>query len=683
MKELDRGSRPPTERSRRSPGFSRNSGVREACAGAIVVVLGTVGLTAIQLPWPGSAADAAPACTITFTNTSGGSFFTPANWTDNSSAHRLPITTDDACIPSGVTGAVTFSVSGGNMTVDRLTAAGSGGFTMTLGTLTLTDSTNSSAIYDGILSGGIITGAGALSLTGTTTWNNAAMEGTGTTTVANGATLATAATAFPDLERPLVNDGTVSVAGGHGGLYFNNGTLTNNADGVVNLDGDAANLNDQAGSNSIINSGTLEHSSGTGTTTISVPLTTSLNNLLVQAGTLSLTDGGTLLSGTGTIPSGTTLSFGGGSFTVNGATFSGPGTTQVTGNGTWQLAASTTTTVNTPFTFGGGTITGAGALSLTGTGTWNGPGNTAAMEGTGTTTVAHGAVLATAATAFPDLERPLVNDGTVSVAGGHGGLYFYNGTLTNNADGVVNLEGDASNLYDQAGSNSIINSGTLEHSSGTGTTTISVPLTNTSTGEIEVETGTLAIPTSFTSSGTINVGVNSATSFGSIAVTGTDNLAGSRLAISTNASYTPANGQAFTVFTCSIACTGQFASVTGTALPGGAKYVVGYSGTAVTLTVSPGVTITTSSLPSATIGQRYSATLAASGGNPPYTWKVVKGMGSLPKGLKLNKKTGVISGTPSTTAVSSTFTVEVLDTKTKTKPKTQDTETKTFTITVS
>ena len=59
------------------------------------------------------------------------------------------------------------------------------------------------------------------------------------------------------------------------------------------------------------------------------------------------------------------------------------------------------------------------------------------------------------------------------------------------------------------------------------------------------------------------------------------------------------------------------------------------------------LTITTTSLPGGTVGQSYpSTTLAATGGNPPYTWKLVKGSGKLPKGLKLNKHTGAISGTP-------------------------------------
>jgi hypothetical protein len=56
------------------------------------------------------------------------------------------------------------------------------------------------------------------------------------------------------------------------------------------------------------------------------------------------------------------------------------------------------------------------------------------------------------------------------------------------------------------------------------------------------------------------------------------------------------------------------------------------------------LTITTTSLAGSTQYTAYSATLAASGGMPSYTWSITSG--SLPAGLALNSSTGVISGTP-------------------------------------
>jgi len=75
---------------------------------------------------------------------------------------------------------------------------------------------------------------------------------------------------------------------------------------------------------------------------------------------------------------------------------------------------------------------------------------------------------------------------------------------------------------------------------------------------------------------------------------------------------------------------------------------------------SPGIQITTTSLPPGLRGMRYSATLAASGDNLPYKWSV----SFLPVGLHLNKATGVIAGTPQMNDGGMfTFNVTVVDRK--------------------
>jgi Putative Ig domain/IPT/TIG domain len=85
--------------------------------------------------------------------------------------------------------------------------------------------------------------------------------------------------------------------------------------------------------------------------------------------------------------------------------------------------------------------------------------------------------------------------------------------------------------------------------------------------------------------------------------------------------------------------------------------------------------ITTTSLPAATVGVAYTATLKASGGKKPYTWSIT--VGTLPAGLTLNPSTGVISGTPTGTGTS-TFTVRVTDSENPTASGT-----KVLSITVS
>jgi Tol biopolymer transport system component len=69
-------------------------------------------------------------------------------------------------------------------------------------------------------------------------------------------------------------------------------------------------------------------------------------------------------------------------------------------------------------------------------------------------------------------------------------------------------------------------------------------------------------------------------------------------------------------------------------------------------------TITTTSLPDATINQAYSQTLQATSGTAPYVWSITSG--NLPAALSLATSTGVISGTP-TMATSTDFVVQVTD----------------------
>lgn len=77
-----------------------------------------------------------------------------------------------------------------------------------------------------------------------------------------------------------------------------------------------------------------------------------------------------------------------------------------------------------------------------------------------------------------------------------------------------------------------------------------------------------------------------------------------------------------------------------------------------TVSIASPLTITTTSIPDATVGVAYTFTLQASGGTAPYTWSISSG--TLPAGLTINSSTGVISGTP-TTAGSSTITFKITD----------------------
>jgi hypothetical protein len=84
------------------------------------------------------------------------------------------------------------------------------------------------------------------------------------------------------------------------------------------------------------------------------------------------------------------------------------------------------------------------------------------------------------------------------------------------------------------------------------------------------------------------------------------------------------------------------------------------------LTINPApLAVSTVSLPSAAVGVSYNQSLAASGGTPPYTWS--RTTGTLPSGITLSTS-GVLSGAP-TTSGTSTFTVQVKDSKSTTATK--------------
>ncbi|MGA9134779.1 MAG: Ig domain-containing protein, partial [Candidatus Sulfotelmatobacter sp.] len=73
---------------------------------------------------------------------------------------------------------------------------------------------------------------------------------------------------------------------------------------------------------------------------------------------------------------------------------------------------------------------------------------------------------------------------------------------------------------------------------------------------------------------------------------------------------------------------------------------------------TPGLAITSASMPSGRLGVNYSATVNATGGNEPYTWKAISG--TLPTGLALDPADGIISGKP-TQAGTYTFQIQVTD----------------------
>jgi len=107
------------------------------------------------------------------------------------------------------------------------------------------------------------------------------------------------------------------------------------------------------------------------------------------------------------------------------------------------------------------------------------------------------------------------------------------------------------------------------------------------------------------------------------------------------------------------------ATVTATSVADATKS--GSASVTVTAIVVPPLSITTTSLPSATGGTAYSATLAASGGTAPYSWSLASG--SLPAGITL-QSSGLLSGT-TTQNGQFNITVQAIDSSTPNKTANQ------------
>ena len=80
------------------------------------------------------------------------------------------------------------------------------------------------------------------------------------------------------------------------------------------------------------------------------------------------------------------------------------------------------------------------------------------------------------------------------------------------------------------------------------------------------------------------------------------------------------------------------------------------------LTVTPPLTITTTSLPNGQVNVPYSAALSANGGTGLYSWQLTAG--ALPPGLTLNSQTGQIAGTPTSAVANTPLTFKVTDSST-------------------
>jgi fibronectin-binding autotransporter adhesin len=231
-------------------------------------------------------------------------------------------------------------------------------------------------------------------------------------------------------------------------------TLINQVGATFNLTDDAAQIYAQsAGTDVFENAGTLAKTGGIGTSTISVAIT--------NTGTIKSTSGILELAGGGTL--GGTIGGGTGKVALDGVFTAGDGvTTSVTFASGVQFGNGD----NAAFLSGPGTIETKGAVLI------------AQASGFGAVKLVNGVTWSNRGTVSDAGEVNLDPDGND------------NTTLINQAGASFNLTDDAAQIYaENAGADVFKNAGTLAKTGGTGTSTVSVTVTDT--GTINASSGTL------------------------------------------------------------------------------------------------------------------------------------------------------------------------------------------------
>jgi hypothetical protein len=463
----------PTELENTMKRFLSTSAVALILAIPTVVVLGPAGVAPAAAA--GVEASGLPACTDTWTATSGGNWNTSSDW----STGLVPGSGSVACIDGSGTFTVTDDTSptvgsfqlGGGSGVQTLVVSADGGNTSL--------SLNSAST---VLSNGIFT----LAPTGN---GNAFLNGSGSLTIASGGTLQTYGASGSNvsyLRVPITNQAGGTLAIGPGGpagtadqdegtLTSNAGTVTVSSTGSIALNGGSS-FTSTGGT--IVNNGTYSQGSGTftesGGTETGDPLGMTGGSLVDSAGTGSFLDTGDVTL-SGTIPVGQTVtnesSSGNSTLALSGVvTDDGTLVEQPTGNGSAFLNGSGSLTIAS-----GGTLQTYGAsnsnVSLLRVPITNQAGGTLAI-GTG----------GPAGTADQDAGTLTTNAGTVQVANG-GKLAISGGsTLTNTGVLGVTVNGTAGGIAGPG----IALGGTLE------VTTVGTPTVGTDFTPITGSTGTFA-----------------------------------------------------------------------------------------------------------------------------------------------------------------------------------------------
>jgi hypothetical protein len=412
----------------------------------------------------------------------------PNNWQDSSGHPAVPGTGDTAMFNGNAR--VLGSHVDTTFLVDALVIQGWAGTLDVDNNLSVTSSFQMN-------SGDVRAAGGTLTLGGTSSWTGGALDFiSGTGGIQNNGTLIIDTSAGPvltgrngDPSAVLTNAGTITLQGNNN-LYLNADVTLSNV-GTFNITGDA-NIAHSYADGVLANSGTLEKTGGTSTSTITSAFANS-GVISLQSGNLTLaTTGGTSTGGTFTVSAGSTLDLtGGGTATYQGNyTGSGAGTVLLASGTLAVTTLGATFKMPGPmFQWSGGTIDVSSGGMLT-----NIRGSVLNLNTANNNLVLHG----------PNAGM-LTNQGTINMAGAKSLVFDDYPTLNNAAGATFNFTGDA-NFSNGYATGTLLNAGMLKKTQGTGTSTISCSFSNTAT--LSVSSGNVIVsgPVNQVSSGVLTAG---------------------------------------------------------------------------------------------------------------------------------------------------------------------------------
>jgi hypothetical protein len=302
-------------------------------------------------------------------------------------------------------------------------------------------------------------------------WINGILTVDASATLTNAGTLTLANSSGVTLNGggPVINNGIIALSGA-GGLSMSSTNTLTNAEGAV-LDFQT-NCNISGSSATIVSAGTIKKSAGAGISAITTKYTGG-TTLDIESGTFQFKPVSSTIEGAMiTVAAGAVLDLGGGTISYTGAVSGSGGGTVKLADGILHIvhtSVSPGATFNfTPglFQWLGGILTVESDASLTNAGTMTlSSSDDLVLNGNG----------------------PVTNDGTV-IESGAGGLFVSaSNHVTITANGVWDIR---SNAGIRGSSAAFANAGLFKKSAGSGSSALSLPVSNT--GTVEVDSGTLA-----------------------------------------------------------------------------------------------------------------------------------------------------------------------------------------------